>query len=876
MAWEMLRGARSRASAREARFPNFVGFEDFTMSRLGFRLRTASVSSLALLVRGGLIALAWTALRPGVARAQDYVQQLKGTAGHFAFGHVLAVDGTTLVVGDPEFQDTNPADVDPSTGMQDCERGFGVVEIYKLTNGTWTLNQTLKPVTRNASGNNTNSGPNHFGTSVSLRNNVLVVSAPNEDDPTGIENAGAVYVYRRSSSTAPFTLLRRVWSDVVEDDGEFTYYGGVATNGSYIVAGNSFPNDPAEWAKTVVFQIQGNAVNRVTTIPAVIDRNTAMSGYFITNTNVVVMSSYGEFTSTPIAYQLNGSTAPTVVNTQSTAEANTSMLPFIAGDGNTLVVTKLRSAGSSAYTNFLQVIKFGTSGVASWQDLNVPASYNNALPANGSVAFSPSMSVKENQGIFLGYNGVTGDDGNAHDFVTGFRYFSNTGNYYPGGVVRDDLLAYQNTNFGGSAVVYDGTYLFAGDQNQLWTAGYACSPLNAEGAVDVFRPLTVAQNGPSNSKIMEPWLGETDLQMGAVVATNGTYVLAGSSSDADAASYPGSMTLFDNVNSQWTQVDRYVDAQTGGPGTSPRGYGTSADIDNNVIAIGAPQVYTNGVMTGAVFTSNNIFARGPFLNELDPPAGLIDSSYFGYAVGVTGTTLAVGAPAMFASATGMASRGAVYIYTLGSGWTLKQTLHPNQASGTDHESFGWAVDASGNNLIVGIPNRYVNGIGNVGAVQIFTLQNGNYVSAGEFNGSTSLFGSLSQLGGAVSIGSDYAVAGARIGNSLVVYRRPTTGTTWVQDAVITPGPSLVGSAVAIEGTRLVFNSRTENLIYRYERVNGVWQRTGTITAPVPSATFGSSLDIKNSTLVIGDPYGGTGAGNTAATGAAYVVPITGF
>jgi hypothetical protein len=372
-------------------------------------------------------------------------------------------------------------------------------------------------------------------------------------------------------------------------------------------------------------------------------------------------------------------------------------------------------------------------------------------------------------------------------------------------------------------------------------------------------------------------MNQLDYQMGTVVATNGTYVLSGSQLAGDAVSYPGALTLFESINSQWQQVDRYIDANTGGFGTLARAFAFSADISSNALAVGAPIALTGAgqVNTGTVFASTSIFPVGPFLTEVDPPASVPGWSLFGWSVAVTGTTMVVGAPASAnVGGTGIATRGAAYVYTLSSGsWTLTQTLQPTPMSGNDHEGFGTAVDASGSNIIVGIPSRTVAGKLALGAVQIFTLVNGQYISGGNFNGPTTLAANA-QFGSTVSIGADYAVAGSRNAGTVVVYQR--NGNSWSQAAVIAPGPAHFGAAVALEGTRFAAGSPSEDRVYRYERINSAWQLTGTISSPNPTLTFGSSLDIKNSTLVIGDPNATTGTGITTNSGAAYVVPITGF
>jgi hypothetical protein len=818
-----------------------------------------SRAPLGIVMKAGLLALAAsaTAAAPGVARAQDYIQQIPATVGHGSFGHSMATDGTTLVVGDPTY----------STSTTTCTAGYGAVKIFKLNAaGSWQLNQTLTVPP--------SPEPNNFGDWVSLRNNVLVVSSAHEDFSATVDDAGAFYVYRRTSPAAAFGAPTKVYAPTPVDEGEFTWLGGVATNGTYIAAAGH-PGDLTA-GKIFVYQIQGNNIVSLPTITSPLNPSIAVSGLYITTSNALVIATEGDSggTGTPIAYQLNGTQTPTRINTGSTLDQFSDITPYMAGDGNTVVFIKTVSPPGDSGFFRPQVIKFGAAGVVSHQDLNFPVAYDGSLPALGQVS-EPAMAVKENQGFFIGFMNVTGTFFQPFNFVTGFRYLSGTGNYDPAGVVRNDLLLYPNTSFA-NAVAFDGTYLFVGDPGQVWTPSNGCGPNGAVGAVDVLRPLTATPAGPSGSKELEPWLSETDLHMGMVVATNGTYVLAGSSMDADGTVFEGEMTLFEDVANQWQQVDRYTDGYNSQ--ITSQGFGTSADIDGTLIAIGVPGVLTGnaGLKTGAVYASNSLFAVGPLLAVILPPAGTQAGANFGAAVALTGTTLVVGAPpANGSGGTGLVTRGAAYVYSFNStasSWTETQALQPALAGGTDFEGFGTAVDASGNNVIVGIPNRNGTQVG-AGAVQIFTLVGTQYVSGGVFSAPASLPGGAG-LGSTVSIGADYAVAGSKNGGTVVVYRR--TGNTWVQDTVITPGPFGFGAAVALEGTRFAAGSPRENRVYRYERLNNVWRQTGSITSPVQTFTFGTSLDIKNGLLAIGDFNASAGTSTSVTSGAAFAISITGF
>jgi hypothetical protein len=190
-------------------------------------------------------------------------------------------------------------------------------------------------------------------------------------------------------------------------------------------------------------------------------------------------------------------------------------------------------------------------------------------------------------------------------------------------------------------------------------------------------------------------------------------------------------------------------------------------------------------------------------------------------------------------------------------------------NGTDYERFGERVAASGDTIIVGIPNRNsLDGDENprpgAGAVQIFRrdpLTNW-YSSVGEFAAPTEL-GPWSGYGQTVAINGDYAAAGTMNG-TVGIYRR-VTSTYWVLDQVITPGISGFGYAVAIEGSKLVVGSPWEQRVHRYQRF-GAWYWQGSLLSETSS--FGEGLDIWNGVVSIGETWGTVG---NSSVGSSYVV-----
>jgi hypothetical protein len=92
------------------------------------------------------------------------------------FGHSVAVDGGTLVVGEPGRVSNT-----------------GGAHVFVGSGASWSLQQFLTPADA-AEGD-------AFGHAVALRGDLALVGAYNEEDSSGPFNRGAVYVWRRSGST---------------------------------------------------------------------------------------------------------------------------------------------------------------------------------------------------------------------------------------------------------------------------------------------------------------------------------------------------------------------------------------------------------------------------------------------------------------------------------------------------------------------------------------------------------------------------------------------------------------------------------------------------------------------------------------------------
>jgi hypothetical protein len=100
------------------------------------------------------------------------------------FGEAVDVSGDTLVVG--------ATDWNVGSGDQ-----YGSVYVYQRAEGEWRQQARLI----SSDGHDGFQYDQHFGRSVAIEGDTIVVGAPDADNPEAGDNTGAVYVYKRAGDT---------------------------------------------------------------------------------------------------------------------------------------------------------------------------------------------------------------------------------------------------------------------------------------------------------------------------------------------------------------------------------------------------------------------------------------------------------------------------------------------------------------------------------------------------------------------------------------------------------------------------------------------------------------------------------------------------
>ncbi|HBH81488.1 MAG TPA: integrin, partial [Nitrospira sp.] len=139
--------------------------------------------------------------RSGTTWSQQAYLKASNTGAGDQFGHSVAIDGNTLVVGATE-EASNAIGINGDE-TNNSASGSGAVYVFTRSGTTWSQEAYLKA-------SNTEAGDN-FGRSVALSSNTVIVGASLEDSnaigvngnqaDNSASGSGAVYVFTRSGTT---------------------------------------------------------------------------------------------------------------------------------------------------------------------------------------------------------------------------------------------------------------------------------------------------------------------------------------------------------------------------------------------------------------------------------------------------------------------------------------------------------------------------------------------------------------------------------------------------------------------------------------------------------------------------------------------------
>ena len=781
------------------------------------------------------------------------------------FGHSVAIDGDTVVVGAIDGDDGATVDT-------------GAAYVFTRTGSTWSQQAKLNASDAGAD--------ERFGQDVDVEGETAVVSAA-FDNSVGTD-AGSAYVFTRSGST---------WSQrtkvVAADAAAGDFFGfSIAMSGGTLVAG-AYRDDTAAGVDA------GSAY--VITLGGFIDpadsltlADSAIIGLSPTDT-VSVSDSIQATTTKATADTLGLADSVTLALSSPAADSlgivDSVTLGLSPNDTLTisespiLVIPRWAQLGKLLADDDAASDRFGESLAIDGDTAVIGSPFDDTAAADdaGSVyVFTRSGSVWTQQakleasdatstdrfgdsvaidgdtivvGAFSDDTATASDGGSAYVFVRTGTSWSEQAKLEPSDAADGDRF--------GKSVDIDGDTVVVGSYRDDSTGG-----VNAGSAYVFTRSGSIW----SEQDKLEASDGGANDEFGFSAAIDGDTAVVGARKDDPSGQDSGSAYVFTRSGSVWTEQQK-LEASDAAAGDS---FGRSAALDGDTAVLGAPDDDTaTGTDAGSayVFTrSGSVWTQQQKLEASDATS----TAGFGFSVDISGDTAVAGA--RIDDTTAGADAGSAYVFTRsGSTWSEQVKLEASDAAAGDQ--LGVAVAISGINVIVGASLDHAP-LSDSGSAYFFK-------GVLEPSDTLSLVEAADQglpQSDSISL-TDSVTLGLSPSDTLTVTEsdRMATGQTKLEAFDAAAG-DLFGISVAVDGNTAVIGASSDDTaagtdagsVYVYTRSGSVWSLQQKLEAGDAAASdgFGTSVDIDADTIVVGANLDDTTAGGNNA-GSAYVFTRSG-
>ncbi|QDT27727.1 Calx-beta domain protein [Gimesia panareensis] len=421
------------------------------------------------------------------------------------------------------------------------------------------------------------------------------------------------------------------------------------------------------------------------------------------------------------------------------------------------------------------------------------------------------------------------------------------------------------------------------------------------GAVYIIKPQAGSWTNPLVREIRPDGLSAGD-QFGHSVAIEGDLLVVGAYGDDENGQTSGAAYVYSKSDSSWITSSIYETRLTASDGEIYDEFGGAVATNGYAVLVGA-------IRGGAYLYESNGFranSYGPYETKFIPHLETPSSSIFGYSVAISTTGLLIGAPGVRLPENQNATTGAAFYYEFAGYWSnssLKQRVISVETQ--DREYFGSAVALDGTTIAVGAIYADMDGIDS-GGTYVFYGPDYTNSSLGEFPLTSELPpGPLNKsnvedyYGHTLAMNDDYLIVGApgtdsvlAPGGGVYIYAKDDHGTpdldsddSWIYQTILAgPNPeelTLFGSSVAIYGNTIVVGSYSKSGQYEvfiYEMNGSDWTTTApTVTSLFDSVSRTVNIDLDNTyedliafsgdTIVVGNPEGD---GVEANSGVVYV------
>jgi len=704
---------------------------------------------------------------------------------------------------------------------------------------------------------NAQAGPQQ-GYSVAIEGDIAVVGAPYDD--SGIYDSGVVRIYIASTGallhtlTNPAALQQDLFGSTVAISGKRVVVGGPSAEPSYSRRGVAYVYDLSSATPTVPVLTLAHPN------PTTADR--FGSAVAISGTSLVI-GSFGDDTgaaNTGKAFVYNLASAapavPMLTLTNPTPVAGDGFGRAVAISGNSVVVGVY--GDNSVYEDVGSAYIYDLSGSAP------------AVPVLRLL--NPTPGPFDQFGLAVGIAGTR--------VVIGARYDSTAGNRSGSAYVFDlssptpgvpvETLTNpdpaENENFGFAVGI-------SGDRVVVGALGDGTGA-PAAGSAYVYDLASAAPTVPVLT-LTNPAPGAADY-LGFSVAISGTKLVVGAINDDTMANDAGSAYVYDLTSA--TPVTPTAVLNSPGPNTGDS-FGNSTAVDGRLLVVGASRDDTGATDAGIVYVYDlaNFSPVAPILTLTNPSPSSGDA--FGYSVSIDDDIVAVGAPE---DDTGATNAGSVYIYNLTSVTPALPTLTLTNPSPATGDRFGASVSTFLRRVAVGAPgdNTGATDAGSAYVYELFSAAPIEWVTT--LTNPTPSLGDT--FGGAVALSRSRIIVGARYDDtggtdtgSAYVYD-PNGVTPEVPVITLTnPNPAnfrYFGHSVATFGVRAVIGANGSDSAYVFNL------STNTPTIPMlilenpnpgTGNNFGDSVAISFARACVGAPFTGFGV---TGIGRAYLYDMT--
>jgi hypothetical protein len=383
-------------------------------------------------------------------------------------------------------------------------------------------------------------------------------------------------------------------------------------------------------------------------------------------------------------------------------------------------------------------------------DQRLPGSWTNADEAGSSVAVDGTTAVVGSRLSDVGAR--NGGAAYVMELVDGA--WTETAVLTPADINANDWF--------GTSVAIDGDTIVVG------SAAHDAGKPNT-GAAYVFQ-RNMAGGWDMVAKLLSTTADRLD-QFGYQVDVSGDTIAVSAwlEDDARSGSNQGAVYLFGRDiggTDAWGFEARIVSSH---PTSTSFAFGTSLSLDDDRIAVGAPQAAhtsPNVAKSGEVYVFERAGAGGAWQEVAlikNPEPGPRASDQFGTAVSLSGGTLAVGAP--FHDENGERDTGAVYVFEVDAVdstiWTQEAKLVSDstidQRDGMRFDRFGAAVSIEDDRMVIGAPYTNYNNTG-AGVVYEFTRGLTGWQVTDRIQPTDT--GNTDRLGSAVAIAGNLTIFGS--------------------------------------------------------------------------------------------------------------------